>query len=83
MKLVYETQIVIEDKCKGGNIFVFDVSIEEAQSEDYSRFYNEMDLPTGEEYWECIRAEYLVDECDWAEWMNDCPTYLQEGIIYG
>ena len=45
MKLVYETQIIIENKCGGGNIFVFDVSIEEAQSEDYSRFYNEMDLP--------------------------------------
>ena len=51
MKLVYETQIVEMNKCKGGNIFVFDVSIEEAQSKDYSRFYNEMDLPTGEEYW--------------------------------
>ena len=40
------------NKCGGGNIFVFDVSIEEAQSKDYSRFYNEMDLPDGEDYWE-------------------------------
>ena len=83
MKLVYETQIVEMNKCTGGNIFVFDVSIEEAQSEDYSRFYNEMDLPTAEEYWECSRSEYLVDECHWAELLDDCPSYLQEGIIYG
>jgi hypothetical protein len=83
MKLVYETQIVEMNKCKGGNIFVFDISLEEAQSKDYSRFYNEMDLTDGKDYWECIRAEYLVDECDWAEWLEECPTYLQKGIIYG